>query len=79
MVQNLLADSEIARALAAHSPCYPIPTIWGTSDVLDGSQAPQVGPGEGSVGVDRPPGFTGELGLPVTGKSPNQARSTVLY
>ena len=51
MVHILHADSEIARALAAHSsPSYPIPTIWGAGEVLDGSQAPQVGPGEGSVG-----------------------------
>ena len=74
MVQNLLADKREVRCPGSPQrplvPRYPIPTIWGTSDVLDGSQAPQVGPGEGSVGVDHPPGFTGELGLPVTGKSP---------
>ena len=72
MVYILLADSEKCAALAAHSsPSYPIPTIWGAGEVLDGSQAPQVGPGEGSVGVDRPATFTGELGLPVTGRTMN--------
>ena len=57
---------------AAHSgPCYPFPTICGPCGALGGSLAPQVGLGEGSVGVDLPPRSTGELGLPVTGNAMN--------
>ena len=62
----LQAESEKHAYPAAHSsPCYLFPTFCGPCGALVGSLAPQVGLGEGSVGVDWPPRSTGELGLPV--------------
>ena len=52
---------DVKSHLTNSSPWYTFPTIWGTGDVLDGSLAPRVGPGEGSVGVDRPATSTGHI------------------
>ena len=75
IVENSQADCEkctFQRALAARSsPWYTFPTISAPQQVLSSSLGLSQSRSVLCAGVEHAPEFTGELGLPVTCKSPN--------